>query len=242
MGEANASAPAPVAGTPANLRDLGGLPLVLGGAVRAGILYRGDAPYEGDVVAQVATWPPRLVIDLRSAFEVDPANAVSRSYPWPASTRAQRTPLLRRAAPSEQHGSLVELYDEMLGTCGPSIAAILHDLVDSPYPALIHCAAGKDRTGVTVAVLLLAAGVEPEAVVEDYRRTAPNMAGVLERVRYTGRHLPSELPAHLLETPEDAIRRVVDRMAAHDGGAAGWLAEHGATSSDLAAWTARLAG
>jgi hypothetical protein len=219
---------------------VGGLPVDGGGSIRHGVLYRSDAPYEGDVVSQVDPWPPRLVIDLRSSFEIDVPGAALKSYPWPAMTLMRNIPLLRRAAPSAQHGSLIELYDEMLDSCGPAIANMLNCVVAVAPPTLIHCAAGKDRTGVSVAILLLVAGAEPEAVVADYRRTGPNMPGVLDRVRHSGRHLPRGVPAHLFEAPVEAIRRVTDHMSAHDGGAAGWLIGHGATAAAVETWTERL--
>jgi protein-tyrosine phosphatase len=48
---------------------------------------------------------------------------------------------------------------------------VLHALAEDSVPALMHCAAGKDRAGLSIAITLLALGVEREAVVEDYLKS-----------------------------------------------------------------------
>src|ERR1035441_8605004 len=63
----------------ANLRDLAGLRLAGAGTVAAGVLYRSDAPYPGDLAPDtVPVWPPATVIDLRSSGET------VATYRWPA--------------------------------------------------------------------------------------------------------------------------------------------------------------
>ncbi|MFP3381581.1 tyrosine-protein phosphatase, partial [Bacillus sp. SIMBA_069] len=75
---------------------------------------------------------------------------------------------------------------------GTQLATAVRLIADSGEdPVLVHCTAGKDRTGLVVALALLAAGVDREDVVADYAQTADNLAGpwadaMLERMRAAG--------------------------------------------------------
>lgn len=71
-----------------NLRDVGGLPLVGGGAVHDGVLYRGDAPMVGDQDPEQRPWPPGSVIDLRSPEE---RAILDTSLYWPPQYRCSRS-------------------------------------------------------------------------------------------------------------------------------------------------------
>jgi len=231
----------------ANFRDLGGLRLTGGGVTQPGVLYRSDAPYPGDDVPTGAPqWPPSTVIDLRSAGEG------GAGYRWPAGVTVHQIPLMRRAAvvtdtvrPARDRPiRLAPLYQAMLQTVASDLASMVSMAARSTGPVLVHCAAGKDRTGVAVAVLLLTAGAEPESVVADYAATASHMSALLGRLRAQGRRLPVDVDAHseLLGTPVEAIGAVVDRLTGWPGGPAAWVTEHGGSDGDLRRWRDRLAG
>jgi hypothetical protein len=231
----------------ANFRDLGGLPLTGGGVTQQGVLYRSDAPYPGDEVpAGAPQWPPATVIDLRSQGEA------GAGYRWPAGVIVHQIPLMRRAAvvtdtarPARDRPiRLAPLYQAMLQTVAPDLASMVGIAARSTGPALVHCAAGKDRTGVAIAVLLLTAGVEPESVVADYEATASHMRALLGRLRAQGRRLPVDVDANseLLGTPAEAIGAVVKSLTGWPGGPAAWVTEHGASDGDLSRWRDRLAG
>jgi rhodanese-related sulfurtransferase len=235
---------------PANFRDLGGLPLTGGGVTRAGVLYRSDALYPGDAApAEAPLWPPALVIDLRS-----PGETAAGGYSWPAGVRVDQLPLLRRAAVvTGRHDSgpgprrpvrLESLYLAMLQAVPEKLASLVGLAAQAAGPVLVHCAAGKDRTGVAVALLLMAAGVEPESVIADYTATTPRMPALLSRLQMLGRRLPADADAHpeLLGTPVEAITAVAERLDGWPGGLPAWLASHGASPDDAARWRDRLAG
>jgi rhodanese-related sulfurtransferase len=233
----------------ANLRDVAGLRLAGGGLVPAGVLYRSDAPYPGDAVpGTVPHWPPATVIDLRSTGE-----AAAR-YRWPAGVTVHHVPLMRQAAvvgtddSATRPGrplpaSLAVVYRRMLDMIPHRLAALPGMAADSGGPILVHCAAGKDRTGVAVAVLLLVGGAEPADVIADYTASAPNMAALLERLNALGRSLPADLDAtsELLGAPAKAINVVVDRLTGWSGGPQAWAQAHGASASSLRRWQERLA-
>jgi hypothetical protein len=226
---------------PANLRDVGGLSLAGGGTTRPGVLYRSDAIYPGDEVSQtLPQWPPAVVVDLRSEFEREHAGVFS----WPAGTRAYHVPLMGEAAPQLLERPLGELYQGTLEASGALIAEVASIIAAAPGAALVQCAAGKDRTGVVVAIVLLAAGAEPGGVVADYTATAENMPDVLARMsERLGWEMPpfDELPPLLREAPADAITAVIDVVSGGPDGAAGWLVSHGLSRDDLDRLRAKLA-
>jgi len=94
---------------------------------------------------------------------------------------------------------------------------------------LVHCAAGKDRTGVVVAMALAAVGVERSAVVEDYVLTGERIAAIMARLRAS-----STYAADLEGVSDDSrkpraefMERVLAVLDERDGGPEGWLRGHG---------------
>ncbi|MBX6389705.1 MAG: tyrosine-protein phosphatase [Frankia sp.] len=250
--QAGGAADAAEVATLVNLRDVGGLPTSAGGQTRPGVLYRSEAPRPGDAVPDtVPVWPPRTVIDLRSGMERDEHPLAGNG------TQVHVVPLLgeQLAGDAEQarsalSGGLQTLYLAMLEHCAPGLVEVLRLAAGAPGPVLVHCAVGKDRTGVSVALLLRAAGVTRQAVLADYLATGPNMPGVLRRLGYR-----AVLPDQMLDVvpgSQEALRRelaavnlaaataVLDVVDSHPGGAAGWLLSHGAEDDTLAAWQSRI--
>lgn len=234
----------------ANFRDVAGLRLIEGGTVPAGLLYRSDAPYPGDAAPEaVAVWPPATVIDLRSPGET------AVGYCWPAGVAVHGIPLMRQAAivgpaetgpaPARQlPSSLESLYRQILDMFPRRLASLLAVATGSEYPLLVHCTAGKDRTGIAIAVLLLVGGVEPADIVADYTATAPNMIGLLDRFQAVGHSLPAGVNANseLLGAPATVIGLVVDRLTGWPGGPQGWAQAHGAAARDVHRWQQHLTG
>ncbi|WP_278236288.1 tyrosine-protein phosphatase [Isoptericola sp. AK164] len=225
-----------------NLRDVA----TSSDAVRPGVLLRADAPRAGDVPPSDVVWPPRTVLDLR-----DPGEQ-REPHPLADVAGVLSLPVLdgaTRVAPAEHRGpfDLGRLYLEMLdGAGGRHLAAGVAALATSDAPVLVHCTAGKDRTGVFVAAVLALLGVERSAIVADYVRTGPNMPRVLARARHTSRapdrrsHVVAALPPELLTAPAHAISTVLDALAARDGGPAGWFAAQGGVASTVSSLRARM--
>jgi protein-tyrosine phosphatase len=230
---------------PVNFRDLGGLPLAAGGRTRAGVLYRSDALYPGDIVPAAAPqWAPGTVIDLRSPGEP------GGTYPWPAGVTVHQVPLMPEVAVLTEAlattapgpARLEALYRAMFGALPGQLAALVEMAASAPGPVLVHCAAGKDRTGVAVAVLLLAAGVEPASVTADYTATAANMGSLLSRLAELGGGLPvnTDGRADLLAAPAEAIAVVVDGLMSWPGGPQAWVTDHGGSADGTRQWRERL--
>lgn len=227
-----------------NLRDLGGLDTDEGGRTRYGVLLRSAAPLPGDRRPVLTGWPPSVVLDLRGSDEL---GGVAHPLDGPG-TSVYPLPLLERSL-TEDAGrgdwsripDLPTAYLDFLRAGAPKLARIVTLAAESDGAVLVHCAAGKDRTGVIVAVLLRAAGVGRAAIVEDYRATEPALPAIFART-------PPELTANadptvlqrLMGVPEEAVVAVLDVLDAEPGGAEGWLGRHGVPDAALAAWRRRI--
>jgi rhodanese-related sulfurtransferase len=189
------------------------------------------------------------VIDLRSTGEA------AATYRWPSGVTVHHVPLTRQAAVVGAAGSAVKavrslpssleaLYRRMLDMVPHRLASLLALAADSDGPVLVHCTAGKDRTGAAVAVLLLAGGAGPADVIADYMATAANMTALLERLEALGRSLPEGIgpDSELLGTPTEAINVVIERLTGWSGGPQAWAQAHGASPADLHRWHQRLRG
>ncbi|KOS58159.1 tyrosine-protein phosphatase [Rhodococcus rhodochrous] len=224
-----------------NLRDLGGLPAVGGRRTRGGVLYRSALPAPGDTCpTAVADWPARTVIDLRS-----PREFATRAHPLQSDTTAVHLiSLLTDAevtAPS-RGTQLAEIYHTVVTHAGGQLAAVVQLAATAPGPVLLHCAAGKDRTGIAVALLLRLAGVGTDDIVADYVATNEHMPAVLARLTRFAPELGRTHPhdRDLRGAVPEALEAVLARWDAHPGGVHGWVRSHGATDETIQLWTERL--
>ena len=176
-------------GSAANFRDIGCQPTV-DGLTRPGVLFRSDSPqflHRADANRLVNEIGLRLVVDLRFA---DEARTEGRGPLQDTAVNYLNVPIVGAGGADMQ----VALLDDTDDSLAPyyvtyvqhSAAALLQIYralaARDGLPALVHCAAGKDRTGVVVAVLLSALGVTDDAIVADYARTGDAMPHVLRRL------------------------------------------------------------
>lgn len=253
-----------IAGT-YNSRDTGGTPLAAGGVTRTGVLYRSDAlaGTTADGIRTLTQSPIGTIVDFRSDFErVDAPNRLGEER----SFASVELPLLEGSMtgmPSASDlgddaaremlariPSLAELYVGMLGSAAESFAEVARLVArpsDQSYGGvLVHCTAGKDRTGVATALLLDAAGADRAAVVADYALSESNLAGewaerMLERAKSWGMPLVPAITDLVTATPPQAIETAfawVDER----GGSAEYLRGGGLSDADLDALRERIAG
>ena len=254
-----------------NARDLGGLPLSGGGTVREGVLLRSDALTGLSDGGLALLEGVGTVIDLRTPAEREGApdrlpegHAVSvLERPLLEGAIAQLAP--QGAALKEQMGedgpspellealraripALGDLYVTMLEHGAETFAdcarAVAEPADQGRAGVLIHCTAGKDRTGIAVALLLEAAGVEREAVVADYTRSGDELAGpwaerMLEGVRAAGIPVLPEIEQLAVTTPAAAIEAALAEVDAR-GGAAAYLRSGGLSEQELERLRERL--
>ena len=155
-----------------NLRDLGGYPTVDGRQTRWRKLYRSECLDLLDEAGQ--TWlidaGLRTIVDLREDEEV-----AERPNVFAASQRVRyrRIPFWNQPLPADFDPDLSNGYVRELDMCGERLCAVFTALLEPDgLPALIHCAAGKDRTGIAIGLLLDLAGVTREAIAQDYALSA----------------------------------------------------------------------
>ncbi|TYK44947.1 tyrosine-protein phosphatase [Actinomadura decatromicini] len=145
-------------------------------------------------------------------------------------------------ADAAEQDRTIDLYLGYLADRGDSIVAALRVMTRTDGAALVHCAAGKDRTGVVCAVALDVAGVTREAIVTDYALSGERIDAVVERLRASATYaddLSSRPPdAHRLDPA--VMDKLLTRVDEEFGGTTGWLSGHGWTPDDTDALRARL--
>lgn len=246
----------------ANVRDLGGLPLRGGGATAPGVLVRADN-LQGltarDVGRLVGDLGVRAVVDLRTEVEVELEGpgplvgeerveirhrslmpeagartdlAVDGALPWQG----------RRFENDRGESGAVQAYLSYLLDRPESVVGALRDIAHAEGGVVVHCAAGKDRTGMVCALALEMVGVKRAAVIADYLATGERLEPLLARLRASptyaadleGRPTASHLPRAATMT------RVLELVDERHGGVAGWLAAHGFDAADAGALRQRL--
>lgn len=218
-----------------NLRDVGGVVTVDGRTVQRGRVLRSAMPSHKDHAPDGISWPPSLVIDLRSANESEDIHPLARS-----GARIVNLPLLSALRPdTAPPESLAGLYLLLLDHASRYLVELVREVGTARGATLIHCAAGKDRTGVSVALLLRLVGVSREDVVTDFLETQHAEQAISSRLRkIPGRRHRAALPPAFLAVPVEAIDGVLDVWDAHGGGVHGWFRGIGG-SDDLVEQLAR---
>jgi protein-tyrosine phosphatase len=173
---------------PVNLRDLGGI-AVEGGVLREGLAIRTDdlAYVTDDVAQQLVAAGLTAVIDLRSPLEV---GVTGRGPLAQHPVSYHHLPLIANVAesvaegrPSFSHEAMGEMYVRMVEGAAAQLVTALNVIAYTPGTTAFHCAAGRDRTGVLAAMLLLVLGAGDDDIVEDYARTGDNMTAIMDRTR-----------------------------------------------------------
>jgi protein-tyrosine phosphatase len=216
-----------------NFRDLGGLPAGEG-RVRPGALMRSDALT--DITdrgrRRLAALGVRTIVDIREPIErARHPNAID-GLP----VTVQELPLFDGLVEMGSPRGLEVLYREVLDACGTRFARIASALcVPDALPAVVHCSAGKDRTGLVCAVVLDAIGVDREAIIEDYVRTEQSLRGdafdrAMRRAIDSGMR-EQELMQNMGAPPE-VMERALDHLDRVHGGAVAYLRRHGLADVD----------
>jgi protein tyrosine/serine phosphatase len=245
----------------ANARDLGGLPTEDGGKTVAGRLLRSDNLQEltpADIAKLTGELGLSTVVDLRSTAELNsegpaPLDAVRsvehRHHPVlpeeGLATDAVADVLLTRNERDRSRypgNALAGHYLGYLEDRPDQVVAALRSVARAPGAALVHCAAGKDRTGVVVALALSVAGVRPDAIAADYAATSDRTEPLLARLRRSATYSAdvSRRPAEAHRPQAATMTAFLAELESQYGGAAAWLTAHGLSEDDLSLLRAKL--
>ena len=166
--------------------------------------------------------------------------------PWQADGEdARRASALPGTTPGEapEPGSrTIAFYLAYLRDRPDNIVAALRAIAGSDGAAIVHCAAGKDRTGVVVALALSVAGVPGDRIVADYVATAERMEPLLARLKAsdTYREDLDSRPDDTHRPRAGTMRRLLAHLDEHHGGPLGWLASAGFGPADVQKLRSRL--
>lgn len=232
-----------------NVRDLGGTPVRGGGRIRDGALVRADNVRRLTDAGWVSleTYGVRTVVDLR----------------WPNEREADAPrdvgiDVVHLSVLGDDEPAWVEAVDEHLAGIDDSTlrttAAYLHMLAawqsrfvdavrvvaDAPAGGvLVHCAAGKDRTGILVGLLLSLAGVEPDVIAADYEASEDALPELHRRWVAEAKDDADRAwraAQHIRSTPREALARVLADL----GSVEAYLREGGLTDEEMARVRGRL--
>lgn len=217
-----------------NCRDVGGCATADGQRVRRGLLYRSDLPVlDEEHRAELDALDLNTVVDLREPEERElrPSSVegkVARVLAIPFGLG----PLV--AADPAKAESIGALYRAMVLELGDPIAQVVSELCrPGALPALVHCAAGKDRTGIIIGLVLSALGVDDADVASDYAITADNLdSAFFQDLNADGHNARVDLTS-LVHADVDEMLHVLALIREVAGDTRAYLVGHGVDPEDL---------
>lgn len=173
-------------------------------------------------------------------FAVEEDEPLDLPEGWAESLLPRQTPEHAHAEPPAVRSYLGYLHDRAENVVGALRALAGGDR----GAAVVHCAAGKDRTGVVVALSLAVAGVPHEEIVADYAMTADVIDALVAKLAASPTYAEDMQRRDVtVHTPRaETMDRVLALLDERFGGPAGWLSEHGFGIEEQAALRARLRG
>jgi protein-tyrosine phosphatase len=241
-----------------NFRDVGGISLPGKKKIREGLIFRSANP---DKISRrdnekLSSLNIRTVIDLRAPGEVkskkrtvDKAEVISLPLDFQKVTRERLKPIIYKKNAEEIIADISNgLYLEILDASAPVVKQVMEILASpSGYPLLIHCQAGKDRTGILTALILLTLGAGREEIIGDFMKSNDALLPFFKRVLLIRKLIsfgffPYRNMLFAVTVRQRNIESVLDRVEVHYGGIEGYLRSAGVDSSRLGELRKNLTG
>jgi protein-tyrosine phosphatase len=228
-----------------NARDLGGYPARDGRETRWGAVVRTDNLFRLTPAGRqaLAEYGICRVIDLRKPEEL-------ATHPNPfAATGTHGIDFVNislvdpAVAPPETFTTLADDYKRLVDSFAPSIVEIMQSIARAPEGAvLIHCHAGKDRTGIISAMLLALAGVPEDIIAADYALTAEynRPAEELWLEQGPGDRAWREQEVAKFTPHAHVMTELLDHLRERYGGVERYLSDAGLAAEDIERIRARL--
>ena len=222
-----------------NFRDIGGVKAYGKSSVREGIVFRSANPdnLKNDDIEKLLSLNVRTIIDLRAPGEIsnkkapiENAERLSLPLDFQQITRERMKPVIYRKDAQNIIAEISNtLYLEILDASAPVFRQVMEILI-SPgnSPVLIHCQAGKDRTGIIIALILLAMGVERESIINDFMKSNETLIPYFKK-KFMIRKIvslgffPYNNMLFAVTVKQRNIESVLDRIENHYGGIEGYL-------------------
>jgi protein tyrosine/serine phosphatase len=244
-----------------NVRDLGQLPTDDGRPTVPGVLLRSDNLQDlspADVAKLVDDIGLTTVVDLRSNAEaeaegpgpLDAVPSVTHLHLSVLPEVGRRTDVVAEALLLRREKDRSRYPDDAM--CGhylgyledrpDAVSGAVRAIADAPGAVIVHCAAGKDRTGVVVALTLTAVGVPADVVVADYAATDEKIEAILRRL-VRSQTYQSDLKGSAVDRHRprpETMKAFLAQVQARYGGVTQWLADHGFGAEDLQRLRAKL--
>jgi protein-tyrosine phosphatase len=204
-----------------NLRDLGGVPTASGATTLPGRLLRSESPHTLSEPGLRALLDAGIgtVVDLRTVSERErrPSPLVE------AGVRIVHAPIFTDDEEYPDHLTTAEeVYCWWLRERRTGVSAAMSAVADAPSaPVLVHCHAGKDRTGVVIALVLRLAGVGIDDIADDYAQSGVQLAEMLARDRVTAveRGMDGVRVERLFTVRREAMVSTMECVDSEHGGA-----------------------
>jgi len=226
-----------------NFRPLPRFPLADGGQLRSGRIYRSgalDLATQTDI-AYLSALGLGTILDLRHPDELLPEGIahglrerVRHLSIFPVSSTQEE--IIAELNGRYGVGISPERYLHYLGLGGARFAEAFELFADDAnYPILVHCTAGKDRTGVLLALVLEVVGVTHAEIAADYGRSDAAIPRLIAFMERTGRK-PEGTPEELFRrftTPPEKMTGFLALLGEHHGGAAAYLRNQGVSDATI---------
>ncbi|KAJ7686059.1 protein-tyrosine phosphatase-like protein [Mycena rosella] len=238
-----------------NARSVGGFATRSDSIVKPIVLFRAADPSRitAKGKGQLLAFGVRRVFDFRADDEIVSYKSTAPDIPGveflraPVSESRAFDPVSLAARMQEFAGNeletFVRLYHEILEMGGPAFEMVLRHMLERPdEPCLIHCTAGKDRTGLFTAILLMLLGVNDEEITKEYVLTAvglePFLPMLIERFKQqvTGDVDNWDGAMKMASSRPETMRATLNMVREKYGSAEGWVTSHTSlTEQDLVA-------
>lgn len=227
----------PLAGS-FNFRDLGGRRTRAGREVRRGRLFRSDALHRltAEDLVRLQSLGIATIVDLRTSIELE-QTGLGLLHADEGTTH-RHVPYWEVKADSnipQDSAALTNLYAGMVDNPGACLADVFSILADErSYPAVVHCAVGKDRTGLVSAVILRTLGVPDDEIIADYAESDANLGGHVADLRRDGLSADYDaIPPHLLRAEPETLASALAHLDRRHPSIEAYLSANGVAAAHV---------